>query len=270
MEALLTLILLFFSMLRFLRSYLSIDPLADWALFFLALIPAILSSRPLLLSEQILKKKCGKWSYSRFGTVISVSRWLLTFSLSSLCCILVFGIVSSTRLIWLPFLGLSLAVAMLYGFLFSSFLDCAGESVLVFNKFLKEFSKEPNDTDFTQLMRLTRKIVANAKFYNMKISPNKLALGLTLSLIDDRETTLNDIQDLITWAEESAEKGNLAKFRSLVEKYLLVAVQSKKGGIAEMVPWNFDKATRTLEVLAMPIVITALAVLLPKMLGVSG
>jgi hypothetical protein len=168
----------------------------------------------------------------------------------------------------LPFLSFGLLAIMCYLMPFWSFFNLTGVGVLSFKLFLKDFESKSDDADFGRLFLGAKKVTQIAEAYNMRISSHTLAIGMTISFLENRKATRKEFFDLITWIEKSTNQENFKKFRKLVKKYNSVAEKASKEGIKEKAYWTFEKAIEICKVIIIPIAIAMIYIVVPKILEI--
>jgi hypothetical protein len=155
---------------------------------------------------------------------------------------------------------------MLFGVLLADFYNLVGEAVLRIKVFLCEFESKADDADFERLLLAFKKTSKIAKVYNMEISPYSLSLGMTISFLENKDEVRKDFNDLIEWIEFSTKAENFLKFKDIVKRYNSVAEESKKDGISERHHWDFEKLVTVLGVIIVPLVVTVMAIVIPKLI----
>lgn len=232
----------------------------------LAIVTAVFPSLPLGFSEQILKRRCDRWGYSRFHVVQRVANVVALLSTLCLAGFFLAWTLYEALPLWFVCFALVVVVVTLYSISFSGFYNLLGVAVLSFKLFLKEFDKKSDQADFGKLATAAKKISKIAEFYNMRVYPHQLSLGMTLAFLDDNEATRKDFDALIEWIENSTKQENFKMFRKLVKKYNSIAQKSAKEGIKEKHHWTFERIVRVVEVVVIPLSIVIIVYVVPKIL----
>lgn len=236
--------------------------------FFLlpSIVVAGLLSLPVVFSVRILKRFCGRWGYSRFHWVQQLARMLVLLSPLSMLVFFLASQFYESLPLWSLFLYLGLLVTMTYATSFIDFFSLVGVAVLSFKVFLKEFDKKSDEADFGKLAIAAKRISEIAKFYNMQVSPHRLALAMTTSFLNDNEKTRKDFDVLIEWTENSTKQENFKKFRKLVTKYNSIAEKLSKEGITGRYYWTIERIVKFTEVIVVPLAGFIIINVVPKIL----
>jgi len=169
---------------------------------------------------------------------------------------------------WTGFLSLALMLVLLFSGLTADFYNYVGEGVLSLATFMEEFKNESDEANFGKLLLGAKRINKIAKYYNMQISPYPLSLGMTISFIENGETTQKYIRDIIEWLECPTKQKNFKEFRKLVKKFNSIAKKSSKDGIMEKHHWSFESIVTVLSAIVIPVAIAIIAIVIPKLLEV--
>jgi len=237
----------------------------------LVLIFAILTAIPLALLviflERILKGLCGRWDYSKFLFIQRFGRTTVLLTFFVLCSTIVFSYFYPNQLpLWAGLLILVSMIMMMFGVVLLDFYTTAGEAALCLRVFLWEFDRKAEETDFERLLWASKKIARIAMHYNMEISPYSFSLGMTISFLKNRDATRKDFDFLIKWIEVSTQTEHFQTFKTLVKKYNSIAKKSAKEGISEKHHWTFERMVNLLGFVIVPLAITVMAIIIPKLL----
>lgn len=169
---------------------------------------------------------------------------------------------------WSPFLSFGLLAIMLYPIPFWDFFNLTGVGILCFKLFLKDFESKSDNANFGRLFLGAKKVAQIAKAYNIQISSHMLTVGMTISFLENRKATRKEFLDLITWIKKPTNQENFKKFRKLIKKYNSVAKKASKEGIKEIPYWTFEKVVEICKVIIIPIAVTIIYIIVPKILEV--
>ena len=163
--------------------------------------------------------------------------------------------------LWISLLTLALMGILGSSVPFWDFYSCVGDAVLSLRVFIQEFKIKSEDARFDRLLFSAKRIREIAKSYNMEISPYSLALGMTVSFIENNEVTQRRCQDMIKWVEYSTDRENFREFRRIVKKFNAVALKASKNGIVEKHHWSFESKIALLSAVIIPFAGTILAII---------
>jgi len=239
--------------------------LTSWE-FILATISSFILSLPTLFLTKLLKRFTKKWKYAHFAFMQQFAR-TLTFLIGcywiGFYMIVIFW--SAPLPLWSMFLTFLLLVMFCYIIPLIGFFSITGQGVLSLRLFMREFSRNPDNADFGRLTRGLKKISNITTDYNMKISPYKLSLAITVSLIEKKVETLKDIEQLIGWLENPTDPTNFTEFRKLNKKYNDIAKQCSKEGITQKSHLTIEEFLKVFGILIIPILVSV-----PKILEIFG
>jgi len=234
---------------------------------YLSLIPSVILTIPLVLAERFLKRRCSNWQYSDFRKLRKIA---VAFTLVSFFIIAVFvfsSAIHATLPFWSLFLFLGCLLMLTYSTLFWDFFSLLGTTALSLKSILKDFGKISNETVFPKLLSGAKGICDIAELYNMQISAYTLALGLSSSIVENKDKTKDDIAKLIDWIENPREKQLFSEFRRIVKENKESAENLAREGITEKSHWTYERAIEICKVIVVPIMVVVIAyIVAPKIL----
>jgi hypothetical protein len=240
----------------------------------LSIVPSIALGYLPFSSQKILRSKALKWSYKDFKEfeIKLVQILALTFAVPIIYVImnhnyandslwtsvsLYFGLIAASSL--LVFLILST---------FQGFYTLRAKVTLGLLNFLHTYKQNSDLTDFTALIFASKRISKIAQDSNMEIDQYKLCLGLSIGCIQNHLDAEKDIVDFARWAQEPRNSLNFLKFRQNIVKYTNLALDASDCGITERSHWTFEKKTAIIGALIVPVVVSLLAIIIPKLLEI--
>lgn len=161
---------------------------------------------------------------------------------------------------------MALLGVLLASVVMADFFSVVGDAVLSLLSFTEDFKTEFERADFSKLLFGAKRISEIAKAYNLNVSPYSLSLGMTISFAEKNEETRKNFEELIEWIENPTKEENFKKFRKLVRKFNSVAKKSCRDGITEKHHWSFESEIALLSAVVIPIAITIIAIVVPKLI----
>lgn len=231
-----------------------------------AVISASLPSLALLLSDWILRRLCKKWKYSRFSFIQRLFRCLIFETMAYFAGYLYLSWQYGQLPLWTSFITLALLGVLLASVVMADFFSEVGDGVLSLLTFTEDFKTESERADFSKLLLGAKRISEIAKSYNLNVSPYSLSLGMSISFAEKNEETQKDVGELIEWIQSPTKEENFKKFRKLVRKFNSIAKESSKEGITEKHHWSFESKIALLSAVVIPIAITIIAIVVPKLI----
>jgi hypothetical protein len=198
---------------------------------FLAFLGAYFVSYPLFNADELLRRRCGKWNYDQFHRLerISVRASIPLYIYDVLFFVLLYlGQVSLPA--WSLLLTWVLTILLAYFVVFSRIFSKIGRAAMLLRRCLRGW-RTGSDRNFKELNAAAIAISKFARGSNMKLVPENLSLGMTISLVDKWDSTQQDFDDLIEWVEDQIDKKKFWKFRLVIRKYDQIAEIHSKIGI---------------------------------------
>lgn len=232
----------------------------------LSIVTAIMPSLAFILSERILKRLSKTWMYSRFLFLQHLFGTLTFETIAYFIAFFYFAWRYGPLPLWTLLLTLALLGVLIASVALSDVFSYSGGGILSIMAFEEDFKSEPNEADFGKILFAAKRISQIAKSYNIEVSPYALSLGMTLSFIEKSEIAQKDFDDLMGWMEKPATEANFKRFRELVKKFISVAKESSKDGLTEKHHWPIESKIAFLGAAIIPISVTVLAIVLPKLI----
>lgn len=182
------------------------------------------------------------------SVLLSISLALTTFTLLILSnsFLFFFGLV-------LYFEALGILVVMVP---FFSLLTSKGRLVLTLRKFIKDFNKSSNETDFALLSIIARKIATLVRVKGFMISSTALTAGLYDSVVTSKKTSR--IEELLKVIEN--EQSGLVEITPILKDFLLEGSKLENQSITAK-PSFFEKYSITYLASALAIILTIINIL---------
>ncbi len=219
-------------------------------------------------SEYIIKRFTRKHDFpffDRLQTIADItSLYSLLTTLALFAIVLVIGSSSSFYTYSILLVLLSILILVI-STPFLDFYSPEGNAILALQYFINDYSEDHVKSDFSQLHDCATCISKKSKEDNIVIQPSLLCLGLSLGCIEDKEATLDDLNKLVKWIENSRDKVNFTNFRHIVNKYNRLAKKANQQGIMEKHPRNFQQKYTILNVLVVPLIIAIITVAVPTL-----
>lgn len=234
---------------------------------YISLVISVILTIPLALAERLLKKRCSSWEYSDFCRLRKIAMILTFISVFGLAAFFVSSLFYEILPLWSLFLFLGFLLMITYSVLFWDFFSLLGITALRLKSFLRDYEKISDETDFQKLLSGAKGISAIAELYNMRIAVYNLALGLSISIVENKEKTKDDINKLIDWIENPTKKQLFSEFRRIVKENSESAENLAKEGIKEKTHWTFERAIEIYRVIVVPITVSIIAyIIAPRIL----
>lgn len=216
-----------------------------------------------------MKKRCNSWSYSDFINLRKLAKAITFISIFILASVFLSSFFYGTLPTWSLFLSLGCLSLFCYSIIFSDFFSLLGITALRLKSVLRDFGKISDEVLFQKLLLGAKGISEIAELYNMQISAYTLGLGLSISIVENKEKTKEDIEKLVEWIENPREKQLFSEFRRIIKENSIIAEKAAKEGIKEKTHWTFERAIEICKVLIVPISIPIIVyIIAPKILEV--